>query len=649
MHAHLQMVAMLCCAISSGLAVPVVAQAPPETSYKVDAKIDLEQGLLFGEMSIAVRTHGQSQQTIAIDRQRTPTENLTIRQGESTLHPVDPNARYLVYPLVSPLTPNEKLLLQAEFTLRLRPTEDGHVRLADWFPRLYWGMDPTLCSTSVRVDAPSGCQVAITGRLDSSTGRYEAVGARTHGVCVLKGARVLEREVEGVNLRALYYPDGERTARHCFETAADVIGFYRAHHGFYPQDFLTIIPWEAEPLGGFPFATGVVAIHGQPKYDAKPDSHWTWITAHEIGHQYWMEYVLDGEHGPNYSWLLIGLGIHADAQYMRARNLTDAHHLDFLHRYLKGVGARLDTTIDRTPEAMSAQKFDVNNILIHGKGYSVISALESVLGQESFDQVYRDCLQEFGGRPITTRDFWALAERVSERDLDWFFEQWVRSNRYLAYRISDTNSTAHEGGYRTTVTVDRLGTLSMPIPVEGLFKDGTKQHATTNRLLDRNTVTFVSSSPLAEARLDPDKRLAMRESPLPPNEDDTIALIRRLPWTDADTNAVDLAHKQARDVALEDSSSWLKLALVYFDAGDLDASFEAWEKFEALIEAEDEQFLVRTWKGIISDCRGEREAALRYYQSALQLHPSSPTRHGQFNLTIDREFVRQRLETPYQR
>ena len=75
--------------------------------------------------------------------------------------------------------------------------------------------------------------------------------------------------------------------------------------------------FEVKP-GGYPFATGIVAILGEEQFEKKPRSHWQWITAHEIGHQYWGEYVMDTD---SPAWLWIGLGIYADHEYSRARGV----------------------------------------------------------------------------------------------------------------------------------------------------------------------------------------------------------------------------------------------------------------------------------------------------------------------------------------
>jgi hypothetical protein len=63
------------------------------------------------------------------------------------------------------------------------------------------------------------------------------------------------------------------------------------------------------PFECLPVATAMVAIHSTHAFSQLPDTHWRWIAAHEIGHQYWMEHVLTGEPEQGWGWLMIGLDI----------------------------------------------------------------------------------------------------------------------------------------------------------------------------------------------------------------------------------------------------------------------------------------------------------------------------------------------------
>ena len=72
---------------------------------------------------------------------------------------------------------------------------------------------------------------------------------------------------------------------------------------------------------------------------------------------------------------MIGLGIYADREYCRARGITDQHER-FFDEYTDAVRRGIDTTVDLTPEQLEDVTWDFNSIVTHGKGFSIISALE---------------------------------------------------------------------------------------------------------------------------------------------------------------------------------------------------------------------------------------------------------------------------------
>jgi len=265
-------------------------------------------------------------------------------------------------------------------------------------------------------------------------------------------------------------------------------------------------------MGGYPMATSIVVIHGQEKKADASDLHWKWITAHEIGHQYFGEYVLEKDFP---GWLWIGLGIYADREYALAKGWGMRRHSRFIETYLKGHQEGHDTTVAVSSEAYGKIDFDFNNVVIHGKGYAIISALNCVLGRKTFDRIVGRCLAEYVGRRLGAREFQQICEKVSGQDLGWFFDQWVRSNRFLSYEITSRKCREEKGRYVTEITVTCRGTLKMPVPVEAVFTDGTREVRFTDRLSDPCVVAFESDAPLEKARLDPRQELALVKEPPP--------------------------------------------------------------------------------------------------------------------------------------
>ena len=623
---------------------------PSRAQYKIDCTIKLgENFLLQGkEVIFFVNTSSKPMQTFAITWIKHENQILRITaNGKSVTLPTPLESFPQDFTLAEPIGPGESLTLEVEFGISVpappeKPNKIGPV--TDW-PRLYWGF-PSQDDYEVKLDVPETYTVATTGRFDHKTGRYHAEGVPSFGLYLGKGYQVLEGQAEDVVVRCLYKPGDKKCAELLQETAIDVIKFYREWLGFYPYRILTIIPGMDRPAGGYPAATSIVVIHGMGRMAEKPELHWRWITAHEIGHQYWSRYVMEKDEP---GWLWIGLGIYADREYCRARGLGNQKHRELMARYVKGVRDGHDTTVNRSQEQRSQIKFDFNNIVIHGKGFSIISALDCILGEALFERIYRRCLKEFAGRRLGLHEFRAVCEQESGQDLGWFFEQWVNSNKFLSYEIASKKCEQKGNTYISEIEIRRLGSLKMPIPVAAHFEDGTTQRTFTNRLRDLDTIRFDSRSALKDVQLDPDQALPLLAAPPSSGEKELAKAIQDLPWVDAGKKALEV-FKKAQENKMSNPGQWFKLGLTLYDGRYYEQALEAFRKVQT--QAKDEPSLAcvgLVWQGHLLDLAERRDEALKCYNDALGKSASLNMRHDQYGIKLDREWVQKRLKEPFRR
>jgi hypothetical protein len=429
----------------------------------------------------------------------------------------------IFFELPDPIYPGEQANLVLAFSgikfSQSVSNREGFAHCVNWHPKLWWGFE-THSDFVVSVKASGEYKIVTSGKLDNETGFYHAEGLRSFGLLLTKEFDVIEANADDVLVSCVFAPKSEKCAQLLLSTAVDVINFYRKRFGFYPHASLTMVPGLNYPTtGGCPVATNIVELHAMEQADKMSELHWRRITAHEIGHQYWLEYVLKKDPEQQWGWLMIGLGMYADREYTKAKGVYPKNHRSgSMNRYIQGVRSGLDTTINRSADEISKVKFDFNNVVVHGKGYSVISALDCMLGKKVFERIYRRCLKEFGGRRLGVYEFRSVCEEETGQDLGWFFDQWVNSNKYLSYEISSKKCEKKGDRYVCEVEVKCLGDLKMPVPVAAYFEDGTTQIKFTDRLLGTNVLEFKSASKLKEVRLDPDNKLALVVPPPSPNE-----------------------------------------------------------------------------------------------------------------------------------
>lgn len=624
---------------------------PPSSRYVIDARIDALGNAIEGRETITLKNSGRDLMgVVAFDWSVGVFSSLEVSAASRKLFPPDgsspaPQQRPIFVRLPEPLAPGASIELNVAFGMKTSPSQARtEFSSSNWYPRLWWDGLARHDSFSVKLDVPEDIVVAASGRLNPKTGRYEAAAARTFGIYLARDLKTAAREMDGVLVTSYFTDKGAKAAAICLETAADAIHFYKEWLGFYPFPFLNIIPGGSGRWGGYPVATGIVAIHGLETYvDGESPRHWQHITSHETGHEYWSEWVLEPD---TPAWLWIAMGIFADTEFMTVRGFDPDRRAEWMGNYINAIPMYYDMTLDAPPDRGDIVKFDFNNTVIHSKGPAALFALDSVLGRDTFLRIYKRCLRDFGGKRLGWRDFRAVAEAESGQNLAWFFDAWVRSNQYLCYGI-DSKETRPDGsgGYTTEVRVKRLGTMSMPVPVQAVFEDGSSQTALTDRTKTVTTLAFKSRSPLRDIILDPEKKLARVNTPLPKISASAAAKLA-FGW-DATTGSDVYAALKNEPITAADI--WYRLGTQLFGANRLDDAADCFARIDGLQTDPIWRFAARGWLGLLEDLKGHRAAALAHYKAAQAIDPGRPVRHDQFKITIDKTWLEERLKTPFTR
>jgi tetratricopeptide (TPR) repeat protein len=622
--------------------------SPPQSHYRIDARIDLKDGFVAGRETITFRNSSTiSLATVALAWAISDVSSLDVSSGGKKLAPrmdeTSAKRRSLVYyPLPHPIVPGEGLTLDVSFSEKIETAKSKTEFLTSaWYPRLWWDGLPLHDSFSVKLDVTAGYALAASGRFDKKTGRFEAIRARTFGVYLGKGMKTSSREVDGIEITAVFTEKGAKAAAVCLETAVDAVRYFKNWLGFYPFPFLTIIPGGPGRWGGYPLATGIVVIHGLETYvEGESPQHWQHITSHEVGHEYWGEWVMDSD---DPAWLWIAMGIYADTEYMMARGFDPERRASWMGNYRRAIPMYYDMTLDITPAQEEKILYDYNNTVVHSKGPAVINALAVALGQETFEAIYKKCLRIFAGKSLGWRDFQKFCEKETGQNLAWFFDQWVRSNAYACYRIESTESRPEGDGFRTEIRVKRLGSMKMPMPVKAVFEDGSEQSALTDRTRDVDVLEFQSRAKLKEAILNPDNKIAMTDKPLAEISPEAARMLS-WGWEDADSLEVFAAIKGE---LIESADLWYRLGIHLYGESHLSEALACFERVAGLSVDPFTAFAAQGWMGLLEDLSGRREQALAHYKKALSLDTGKSMAHRDLGILIDRKWVEERLKSPF--
>ena len=162
--------------------------------------------------------------------------------------------------------------------------------------------------------------------------------------------------------------------------------------------------------------------------------------AHELAHQWWGGAVIPKTYRD--AWL-------SEAMATYAADL-------FIEGEIGGDGFR-EMLKRHTDQARFADRHGAIDLgrrlgehyqaIVYEKGAMVLHMLRRTIGDEHFMNALSGFCRENAGKMVTTEDFEAAVETVTGREMDWFFDQWVRRTGYPVYRTYHTTRREPARGY----------------------------------------------------------------------------------------------------------------------------------------------------------------------------------------------------------
>jgi hypothetical protein len=497
-------------------------------------------------------------------------------------------------------------------------------------------MNKSFASYQIELEVPSGITVVSSGeeifekKIDTGYKKVISTASQVtnFGVMFFVDIQREDREVAGIKIQNYYSEKKAPWTKDYVQHAENILKFYLDELGFYPQKVISIVPGAVEKWGGgFPIASNIFAMHFS---DGINEAYIKNITAHEIAHTYWgYDCVLvPREYG---FWLGIALGIYTDSMF------TPVSRRPYRWGYMLHQLLGYNTTLMQSNEEFIKYDIDLNNVLAHSKGPTVISLLEYVLGKEVFRTVFNTLLEEYKYAVLTAEDFQRVCEQVSGQDLHWFFKPWLYTSDTVDYIVSEVKTYKNEDRHITKVRVQKQGQIPMPVEVQVTTLDGKRHIQKLSSDQENGLLEFVTESGLVDVKLDPKEIL-----PLISREKENINVsmaqyafekgkyIHCLEFC----NQI-LISKPQNSEALYHRGRALK-ELGRFDLA-LKSFLQVIDLKDTYRSAQNLSPWSHIWRGYIFDLQGRRKEALEEYRKALVF----PDYNG------SREEATKRLESPY--
>ncbi len=354
------------------------------------------------------------------------------------------------------------------------------------------------------ITVPNGYTVVANGSLVDSTlnndntvtfhwreryqiANYLIVFAASDQFAILRDSAIIDGEV----LPILNYFEASDTARlrPKFARTPDMLEFLSQIYGTYPymgEKYGHV----STPIGGAMENQTNTFINTRANWG----TNWDWVIVHEMGHQWWGDWVTLGTWAD--IWLNEGFATYTEVLWSE-------------HRYgNSGLRAYMTQIFQEYLNYEPYPPYPIYNpnymwgVVVYQKGASVLHMLRYIVGDSTFFQILRAYGEMYAYGNAVTSEFMHVVDSISGQNLDWFFDEWVFAPGHPIYRYSYTSYPVSDDTFGVDITVDQIQSHSYGVPTYKMpiqFKIATNQgvsYITVWDSLDHQTFTvFVEGHP----------------------------------------------------------------------------------------------------------------------------------------------------------
>jgi hypothetical protein len=191
---------------------------------------------------------------------------------------------------------------------------------------------------------------------------------------------------------------------------------------------------------------------------------------HELGHS-WFQHILASNES-KHPWMDEGFTTYIEDSALNELEGDKKVANPFQDNY--NAYYSLVNSGKEQPQTTHGDRYDENkpySISSYVKGSIFLSQLVYVIGQENLDATLKRYYNDFKFKHPTPNDIKRTAERVSGAELDWYLIDWAETTNTIDYAIKSVSDNAG----KTTVTLERIGRMPMPIDLTVQYTDGTSE------------------------------------------------------------------------------------------------------------------------------------------------------------------------------
>ena len=186
---------------------------------------------------------------------------------------------------------------------------------------------------------------------------------------------------------------------------------------------------------------------------------------HEMGHA-WFQFAL-ATNESKYAWMDEGFTTFIEAiasdkiMHNKGAFIFENSYNYYYYMVKTGLEEPLTTHADRYNTNLS---YGIN---AYDKGLVFMAQLGYIIGQESLEKTIKQYYKTWAGKHPNPNDFIRVAEKVSGLELDWYLNEFTQTTHTIDYGIKELTDRK--------ITLVRIGQTPMPIDLEVIYKDGSKE------------------------------------------------------------------------------------------------------------------------------------------------------------------------------
>lgn len=371
--------------------------------------------------------------------------------------------------------------------------------MTQWYPKIAeydnmgWHPNPYVArefyapfgSFEVNIDLPADYKVAATGSLENFDQYWQEEGKE--GEVIAYKLKEIEAESRRWTFKAENIHDFAWAADEDYYHRAQVLDSALTLHFFYLDEYDDL--WSRLPRYAAQFFREMNQSYGRYPYpqfsviqggDGGMEypmctmlkgtgkiSGLVGVTVHEGAHNWF--YGILGSNETRFPWMDEGFTSFAEEEVLNAMSpkpKENPHSNAYAaHAYLASRPEQLE------PLATTADRFERNRtygINSYSRGEIFLAQLRYIIGQDAFDASMKKFFNSWKFKHPEPWDLINIAEKESGIQLDWYYNQWVYTNKLIDYGFSRVKS----GKNGSRIEIERLGEMSMPLRIRLKLRDG---------------------------------------------------------------------------------------------------------------------------------------------------------------------------------